>query len=371
MKRRRIFFVLDSLDDDDVGEHVATLLGRLSRARFEPRVVTLKGEGPLGQRIRDMRVTVHALPVDSRMDPLLVIPRVRKMLVALEADLVHAFHHVSGAVAELAAPRGVPVVRYVPRLRSKSDPLVTRLAGAMESLTARHGSVRFVVGSEDAQDLVADYYGVEAVDVVAECIDLPAVRADAEAVDTEDARVRLGLRDGDAAVVCVTDFHDEAFVESVLSGFAMARVERPGLRLFLQGTGPAENHARWRAEELHLGDAAVFLRDQSVFSDLLASAAAVVDTSEWPSPARAALKAAAVGLPVLRWEEGREIGDPRAVPPRIASTPERFAAELIRAVDDPRLNEALRSASSELAKASDVTAVAEQWGSLYDQLPDA
>ena len=370
VKRRRVFFILDSLEDDDVGEHVATLLGRLSRSRFEPRVLTLTGEGPLGQRIRDMRVTVHTLPVDSRVDRLLVIPRVRKMLARLEADLVHAFHHVSGAVAELATPRGVPVVRYVPRLRSKSDPLMTRLAGAMEAIAAHHRSVRFVVGSEDARALVSEYYGVETVHVVPECLDLPAVRADAEAVDAEDARVRLGLADGDAAVACITSFHGEAFVETLLGGFAMARIERPGLRLFLQGTGPAENRARWRAEELHLGDAVVFLRDHALVADLLASADAVVDTAAWPGPSRAALMAAAVGLPVLRWEQGREIGDPQAVPPRIASTPERFAAELIRAVDDPQLNEALRGASTELANASDLAAVVERWGSLYDSAAD-
>ena len=145
----------------------------------------------------------------------------------------------------------------------------------------------------------------------------------------------------------------------------MARLERPGLRLFMQGTGPAEGRARWRAEELHLGDAVVFLRDYEVFSDLMATADAVVDTSVWPGPSRTALKAAAVGLPVVRWEEGCDIGDPGAVPPRIASTPARFATELISTVDDPGLNRALRDAAAEMAKASDAAAVVEQWGSLY------
>ena len=46
------------------------------------------------------------------------------------------------------------------------------------------------------------------------------------------------------------------------------------------------------------------------------------------------------------------------------------ATELMRSVDDPRLNRALRDASAELAKASDVAAGVERWASLYDEAVD-
>lgn len=370
VRRRRVFFVLDSLDEDDVGDHVATLLGRLSRARYEPRVVTLKGEGPLGPRIRDMRVTIHSLPGGGKLDPILVVPRLRKILTRLEADLVHASHHVSGAVAELAAPRGVPVVRFVPRLRSKADPLVTRLAAAMESLAARHRNVRFVVGSDDARAAVAAHYGTDAVDVIPECIDVPAIRSRSETIDEAGARSRLGLMEGETAVVFVTGFPDEPHVEAVLGGFSMARLEHPGLRLFLLGTGPAETHARGRAEDLHMSDSVVFLRDDAMFEDLLVAAEAVVDAALWPGPSRPALKGAAAGMPVLRWKDGQGSGDPQSIPPSIASSPERFAVELVRTVVDARLNQQLRDGSAALAKESDVAVVAEQWADLYDDVVD-
>ena len=366
--RRRVFFVLDSLDEDDVGDHVATLLGRLSRARYEPRVVTLKGEGPLGPRLRDMRVTIHALPGGGRLDPVLAVPRLRKILTGLEADLIHAVHHVSGAVAELAAPRGVPVVRFVPRLRSKADPLATRLAAAMEGLAARRRNVRFVVGSHDALAPVAEHYGTDDIDVIPECIDIPAIRARSEEIGVAAARLRLGLQDGESCVVFVTGFPDEQHVEAVLSGFSMARLEHPGLRLFLLGSGPAETHARGRAEDMHLGDSVVFLRDDAMLEDLLVAAEAVVDAALWPGPSRPALKGAAAGMPVLRWKDGQESGDPQSIPPSIASSPERFAVELVRTLVDARLNQQLRDGSAALAKESDVGAVAEKWAALYDDV---
>ena len=77
-----------------------------------------------------------------------------------------------------------------------------------------------------------------------------------------------------------------------------------------------------------------------------------------------------MGIPVLRWEEGRETGDPLAIPPRVSSSPERFAAELTRSVDDPRLRRALEDGSNALAKASDVALVVERWAALYHDVTE-
>jgi len=366
--RRRVFFVLDSLDEDDVGDHVATLLGRLSRRRFEPRVVTLKGEGPLAARIRAMRVTVHALPDGGRMDPVLAVPRLRRILTRLGADLVHAFHHVSGALSELSAPANVPVVRYVPRLRSPADPFVIRLAGAMEGLAARHRGVRFVVGTDDARVAVAEYYGVDRVAVVPECVDAAGLRSELAAIEVGSARLRLGLREGEETLVCCTAFHDEPFVEALLHGFSMARLERPGLRLFLLGAGPAESRARVLAEALHLADAVVFLGGGPASADLWTCADVVVDASPWPGLSRQALKAASVGLPVLKWQKGAGSGDAALSPPRVSSAPEFFAGEVTRVLGDALLSASIRESVAKIAEASAVSLVAERWASLYDDV---
>ena len=245
------------------------------------------------------------------------------------------------------------------------------IAGAMEGVAARRGTVRFVVGAEDARARVAEHYGIDSMDsveVVPECIDVLEVRGRVEALDIQDARLRMGLHEHEHAVVCLTAFHDEAFVEAILGGFSMARVERQDLRLFLLGAGPAETHARWRAEQLHLGDSVIFHRDPDTYPGLLAAATAVVDAMPWPGPSRGALEAAASGVPVLRWEDGHDVGDPDSVPARIASSPERFAGELMRFVHDPSALKAVAEGSAALARQSDVSTVAERWADFYDEV---
>ena len=43
MDRPRVLYVMGSLVANDLGEEIVTILGRLSRAQFDPRVVTLGG----------------------------------------------------------------------------------------------------------------------------------------------------------------------------------------------------------------------------------------------------------------------------------------------------------------------------------------
>lgn len=365
--RRRVFYILDSLADDAVGEHVTTLLSRLPRARYEPRVVALRDEGPLGDRIRDLHVTLHHLPGGGRID-LLSVPRVRKLLTNMEADLVHAFHHVSAVIAQLAAPSGVPVVRYVPRLPTGMDTVETRVAGAVEGLTAKRTRVQFVTGSQGARDRVARRFGLDDVVVVPECIDVTAVRNTVDAVDRTEARLRLGLPDEARLVVAFTGYHDRRDAEAMLDGLAVARVERPSIRLFLVGSGPEESHVRGYAEELQLEDSVVFIRDEAGMPDLLAAASLVVDGTEWPGPSRCGLKAAAAGRPLVRWSDGTDEGDLQADLPTIATVPERFAGELVRILDAEDIARDLTHRSEALARTSAVPEVADRWADLYDDV---
>ena len=49
--RPRVFFVLGSLEANDTGDEIVTILGRLPRARFEPRVIALGGREDLQGRV--------------------------------------------------------------------------------------------------------------------------------------------------------------------------------------------------------------------------------------------------------------------------------------------------------------------------------
>ena len=56
MSRPRVLYIMGSLAANDVGEEVVVILGRLSRASFDPRVVSLGGRDDLKGRIQEMKV---------------------------------------------------------------------------------------------------------------------------------------------------------------------------------------------------------------------------------------------------------------------------------------------------------------------------
>jgi hypothetical protein len=58
MTRPRVPHVLGSLAANDVGEEIVTILGRLSRSEFDPRVVRLGGREDLRERVQEMPIKI-------------------------------------------------------------------------------------------------------------------------------------------------------------------------------------------------------------------------------------------------------------------------------------------------------------------------
>ena len=56
MSRPRILYILSSLAANDLGDEIVTILGRLSRSKYEPRVIALGGREELLGRIVEMKV---------------------------------------------------------------------------------------------------------------------------------------------------------------------------------------------------------------------------------------------------------------------------------------------------------------------------
>ncbi len=366
MTRSRLFYVLDSLEENDVGDQVLTLLERLPRERFEPRVVSLGTQGALGGRFRRMEVNVHRMDLGGAMGSLLAVPRLRRVLRGLRADVVHAFQPWSGAVAQLSAPRETKVVRSVAGFARGPRTLERRVQDWIERRAVRLREGSFLTVSDAlAWSTVTHVFGVEAVEVVPDCLDVDRVRASVHGTDEHDARVRLGLQDGQEAAVVVSDFGDRVAPAVILEGFAAARVENPALRLLVVGSGPEEGAARWHAEELRLEDSVVFLGSAPDRPALLRTARLAVDATSWPGRSRICLEAMAVGIPVLRW-----LPDEHAATwtPRETSTggpPDHFARDVLRVLDDPTLRTRVSAVGRDEAANHEASIIAERWIRIY------
>lgn len=363
MSRPLLLYILDSLEDDDTGDEVVTLLGRLPRSRFEPRVVALGPRGSLGGRIREMKVTVHRLDLSGPTGSLMAVPRLRRLVTGLGAEILHAFQPWSGAVAQLAAPKGVRVFRTVDESRAGSSGMGSRLGSVLARGALTRGNGRFFVPDEGMRDRVRERFRVQEVGVVPPCLDIVGIRQRVAGDTRRDARVRMGMDAAEPAVVCMTDFQDRELIDGILEGFAMARTERPGVRLFLVGQGPEEGAARWQAEELHLDDSVVFMGAWPERWSLLAASDAMVDAGSWAGWSRYAMKAMAAELPVVRHVAET---DPRAdAPDGISGPPLRFARRFLALVGDDTVRDELVELSAQRVRPHDVAVVAEHWAEAY------
>ena len=369
MSRLRVFYVLDTLEASDTGDELVSILGRLSRASFEPRVIALGGSEEMRERIADMKVRVYPLGLSGPMGMVMAVPRVRRLLRSMDADVVHGFGSWAGAVAVLAAPEGAA------RLRSVVAPPASRVDGArrlvtfLEGRAARRPGTHYVIPDERTRTTVRRFYGAESVTVLPAPVDVAEVRERVRRLGRDGGRRHLGIGDGETVFACVSAFESEALTEEILEGVAVARRERPDTRVFLVG-GDKAGPGRWKAEELHLDDAVVFL-DRGPDADALwAAADAVVDAAPWPGWSRGALVAHAAGLPVVKRVAGA-VGDGLDAGqdmPRISGRADWFAADLVRLAEDAELRARLARAAPEVVRENDAGEVAERLRDLYRRL---
>jgi glycosyltransferase involved in cell wall biosynthesis len=80
------------------------LLATMDRERFEPAVVSLSGDGPVGARIRALGVPVHALELRAAPTLPATAWRLVRTLARLGADLVQGWQYHGSLAAQLTQP---------------------------------------------------------------------------------------------------------------------------------------------------------------------------------------------------------------------------------------------------------------------------
>lgn len=372
MRRPRVLYVMGSLVANDLGEEIVTILGRLSRAQFDPRVVTLGGREELRERVLEMKVVTHSLGLVGPLGTLRAVSQVRRLIRETGVDLVHGFGSWGGAVAQLGAPRDVAVVRTVTRPPTHEKDLRGRVLRHLERRARGRISTRFIVPNAGSRGLAVRAYGAAEghVEVLPTSVDVSAVRDRVRRVTREGARRLMGIGEDEVAFALVSNFDSGATMDRILTGLSLARVENPAIRLFVVGSGRYEGSTRWKAEELQLEDSVVFLGRGTEVGPIWAAADAAIDATPWASWSRAALLAIGAGLPTLKLQAG--VGgwseDPGESLPMVSGHPERFAADLVRLAADEGMRADVRVHGARLAESIDVSHVAERLASLYRSL---
>ncbi len=375
MTRPRVLYIMGSLAANDLGEEVVTILGRLSRSSFEPSVVTLGGREELRERVRELKVRTHSLGLVGPFGTLRAVGKTRDLIKSTGAQLVHGIGSWGGAVAQLAAPKDVAVVRTVSRPPTHEKDFRGRLLRHLENKArGRVVGTRFVVPNEGSIGLAVRAYGSPEghVTVLPTSVDVDAVRDRVARVTREGARRLMGMGEGDVAFALISNFESGAGMDRILSGLAVARAENPNLRIFIVGSGRYEGSTRWKAEELQLGDSVVFLGQGTEAGPIWAAADVAIDASPWASWSRAALLAIAAEVPTVKMQQGvggwsEELEESL---PMVSGHPERFASDLLRLASDAESRAEILKHGARVTEQIDVRNVAERLETLYGEVID-
>jgi hypothetical protein len=372
MSRPRILYILSSLAANDLGDEIVTVLGRLSRASFQPTVVALGGREDLKHRIDELEVPQHFLGLAGSFGAWRAVGRVRRVIRDAAPEVVHGFGSWGGAVAQLAAPKDVAVVRSVTRPPNHEKDMRGRVLRWLERRARSRVATRFLVPNEGSRGLAVKAYGAAEghVVVLPRSIDVDDVRDRVKRTSRKEARLLLGLEREETAVALITEYESGSRMDEILTSFALAVREDPALRMFVVGSGRHEGSTRWKAEELQLGDAMVFLGHGSEAGPIWAAADLAIDATPWASWSRPALVAIAAGVPTVKRQEGvggwsEELEEELPV---ISGVPERFAAELLTLARDRSLRDQVALHGEGVAQAIDASRVAAQLGDLYRSL---
>ena len=299
----------------------------------------------------DGQVAFETVSITDRPRPvrdMAAVRRLRRLLIGMAADVVHAHGLRAGALAALAI-RPYPGARWPGRppaliVTVHNAPPATASAatiyGLLERLVARRADVVLCVSS----DLTARMRRLGARE---------AGRAVIAALAPRSAAVRpsqLGT-DGSPVVLGAGRLAAQKGFDTLIAAAARWRDRRPEPLLAIAGTGPlAGDLARQAAE---LGVAVRFLGWQEDLTGLLAAADVVVLPSRWEGQPLILQEAMCAGRPIVATDVGgvRELtGDSGAllVSP---GDPAAFAAAVLSVLDDAELAVKLGRAAARRAAA--------------------
>lgn len=369
MSRPRILYIMGSLAANDLGEEVVAILGRLPRDSYEPHVAALSGREELRDRITELDVPIHSLELVGSFGTLQAVGRVKDLIERLGVDLVHGFGSWGGAVAGLAAPNGVAVVRNVTRAPNHEKDLRGRLLRHLEGRARGRHAIRYIVPNEGSRGLALRAYGAVDghVEVLPTSIDVGGVQERVAKLGRAEARAALGLEEKHTAFALLSNFDSGAGMDRILTGLALAQAEEPDMRMFVVGSGRYEGSTRWKADELGLSDSVAFIGRGSEADSIWAAADIAIDAAPWASWSRPALVAIAAGLPTLKMQSGiggwsEEMDESL---PMVSGEPEPFARDLVQLSRDDALRKDILDHGARISSEVDVVNVVERLTELY------
>lgn len=284
----------------------------LATGDLHHEVISLGGDGPVGDRLRQAGVGVHAAGLRANVPGPKGLIRLRRLLRASSPDVVQTWLYHGDLIGGLAARSlGVPVVWNV--RQQGFDPATTRprtrLVAKACARSSRWIPSVVVTNSESGrQGHVGAGYDASRFRVIVNGIDTRRFRPDRLA--RREVRSELGIGGGDPVVGMIAAVGMAKDHETLLRAVARLRLSMPALRAVLVGTGVDDDAGVGKVvDQLGLADVVVRLGPRHDVERILAALDVAVLSSRgegWPN---AVAEAMACGLPVI----ATDVGDSRVL----------------------------------------------------------
>lgn len=292
MKSPRILYVITDLEVGGVPLHLLRLARHVRDAGSSVIVTSLRGIGPVGERMMDAGIEVRACNACCSAD-WRVFERLAAIIRDESPDLVHSLlFHANNAARAAAILAGFPRSRLICEIQTVE--IERRWHLTVDRFTHRFSAVT-VGNSPSVIEHLHTRAGIprSRLRVIPGGVDAESIRA-----ATPLARNELGVRDDEALLLWVGRLDPIKGLDVLISAVGRLRTRVP-VRLLLAGDGPLRRDVECQIASLSLGDVVRLLGRRDDVPRLLKSADVFVFPSRTEGMPNALLEAMLASLPVV------------------------------------------------------------------------
>jgi glycosyltransferase involved in cell wall biosynthesis len=240
-RKYRIAYLIDGLSMGGAERLMVPLLKHLSREHFEPYVCAMQSKdgNPMADEIRALGIPVECLNI-KRLRDFDAIPRLRKYLKGIEADLVHtqleAANILGNISAKLLRLPSVCTIHVMPSLDVKTK---TKLHQRVEWFALRHFCDHVISVSEEARQYHMQISGTspDQISTIYNGIDLSAFVHMDQARERAAVRAELAIPRDSNVLVTVAVLRPPKGIQFMIRALPSILASHPNTYYLIVGSG--------------------------------------------------------------------------------------------------------------------------------------
>lgn len=300
--RKKILFVIPTLDRCGAEKQLTLLAANLPKDRFDVRVAVLTRDGPYSKTLRAAGIPVEIVGKRAKFSPRAYF-RLKKLIRDFRPDLVHTWLFAANAYGRAAAfACGVPSVVCGERC-------VDPWKGAWQGWVDRKLAPKTDAFAVNSSGIVDFYVGrglpAEKFVVIPNAVETPPLPANPDGADKAELLRELGVETSQTLaeqpfiVGLVARLWPQKRVKDALWSAAQLKFARLDFYLIVIGDGPEREPLLRYRDELELADRVRFIGERNDVPRFMRNFDILWNCSAYEGQSNSILEAQSFGVPVI------------------------------------------------------------------------